>query len=362
MLRDLHWEAMGPLAIKIQNTAIYESVQPSTLTPPPEHMISGHYLNRFGYRVLRPHGAGSWLLFFSVQGTGRFQQPGLVTEARPGDLHLLGPDAYSDYGTAPPNDFKKTPKPSARQGRKNSYIQYLHLSEGRTRPNRKIHGWRFHWIHFQPEPTWFELLKLPVLGPGLGHLKIKDKRLRERIQKAFERIHLDLMTESQAGERLAKLALEEILVLISKEKEMAILDPRIQQAMQALRETPGRKHTVATLARTAHLSASRFAHLFKQQTGHSITQTLLSLRIRQAARLLATSDDRISNIAETMGFYSPYVFSKQFKDRIGMSPRAYRNSVRQGEARESVPRGWRLDQKRFKELAKAGVRSESARP
>src|SRR5205807_3225926 len=83
-------------------------------------------------------------------------------------------------------------------------------------------------------------------------------------------------------------------------------------------------NTPGTLAREVDLSPSRLAHLFKQELGDSVTNTVLILRLRRAARLLEYTSRRVGAIAEDVGFSSAFYFSRQFHRHFGLSPRAYR--------------------------------------
>ncbi|QYM80691.1 AraC family transcriptional regulator [Horticoccus luteus] len=68
---------------------------------------------------------------------------------------------------------------------------------------------------------------------------------------------------------------------------------------------------------------------FKQETGQSLHQYRLQLRMNRAKFLLKKSDITIEQIALQTGFESPYYFSQIFKRKTGCSPRDWR--------REDVP-------------------------
>jgi AraC family transcriptional regulator of arabinose operon len=82
--------------------------------------------------------------------------------------------------------------------------------------------------------------------------------------------------------------------------------------------------SVAGLAGLVGLSPSRLTHLFKETVGASIVQTVLQLRLRQAARLLEFTDLTVAEIAAQVGFESAFYFSRQFKAHYGVSPSTYR--------------------------------------
>ena len=334
------------MANKIHKPAVYEEIRPSDTTPPPQAMLSGFYHAAMGYRVVRPHGAGSWLLFFTVAGTGLLRQPRAEWRQGPGAVALLAPDAFSDYGVPflpgrQPEPLVKAAYhrrferylPVAREKLQadptRRYVRFLHLDPRRPWPDSR-HGWRFHWIHFQPRPAWASWLHLPEAGSGLYEGRVEPPPARARIEAAFQRIHQDLLGGGLQAEGLAYSALEEIFQLLNRENGATRLplDPRIAAALDRIRDRPSGGHAVAALAQAAALSPSRFAHLFKSATGTSVAQQVIHGRVAQARKLLASTEERISDIAYALGYCSPYYFSRQFKALAGLSPKAFRMKMR----------------------------------
>jgi AraC family transcriptional regulator len=67
--------------------------------------------------------------------------------------------------------------------------------------------------------------------------------------------------------------------------------------------------------------------MFKQTYGETPYQRLSRLRIQRAQRLLATSDMPITQIALDCGFTNQAHFAAAFRRLVGLSPRAYRQSI-----------------------------------
>ncbi|HEY9620879.1 MAG TPA: AraC family transcriptional regulator [Crinalium sp.] len=78
------------------------------------------------------------------------------------------------------------------------------------------------------------------------------------------------------------------------------------------------------LASLLGMSQFHFSHQFKQATGISPYQYLLQQRIERAKQLLKQSDCPIADIALTCGFNSHSHLSKQFRQLMGTTPKAYR--------------------------------------
>jgi AraC family transcriptional regulator len=99
---------------------------------------------------------------------------------------------------------------------------------------------------------------------------------------------------------------------------------RIAQVLRHLAARVAEQHTIADLARMACISPYHFLRTFKQVTGVTPHQWLLRARLREAAQRLATSRERITNIALDVGFEDLSNFVRSFRAEFGVSPRGYR--------------------------------------
>jgi len=96
-------------------------------------------------------------------------------------------------------------------------------------------------------------------------------------------------------------------------------DRRIRDAVEALSHTPGQDANVAGMALTAGLSASRFQHLFKRETGVPFRRFRIWTRLR-AALAAARGGAALTDAAHAAGFSSSAHLSTAFKDMFGMAP------------------------------------------
>ncbi len=102
------------------------------------------------------------------------------------------------------------------------------------------------------------------------------------------------------------------------------IDPRIRKVMQFLNGNPDNRLDTASLAAMAGMSADYFSRFFKKSTGMSLKHFQVSSRLRHAHYLLEYSDMRINEIARTLNYADAYIFSKQFKEFYGLSPKELR--------------------------------------
>ncbi len=90
---------------------------------------------------------------------------------------------------------------------------------------------------------------------------------------------------------------------------------------------------VDALASRANTSPRTFARRFRQQTGTTPLQWLLTARIRRAQEMLETGSQTIDAVAAAVGFEAPVSFRARFQQVVGISPQAYRRRFHDADAR-----------------------------
>ena len=82
-----------------------------------------------------------------------------------------------------------------------------------------------------------------------------------------------------------------------------------------------------SLCETHCINASYLSQLFKKELGITFTAYLTHLRINYAKELLSTTNLRISEISERVGYDYYFNFTKLFKKETGFTPKQYRDEV-----------------------------------
>lgn len=175
----------------------------------------------------------------------------------------------------------------------------------------------------------------PVLSqlPQVVHL---PARLGQR--SSLSRV-VELLAEELAGSRAGgQLAIEALLDLlfVTTLREWhdlnpdngwaaALSDPAIAGALRHVHETPQHPWSVAELAAEAGLSRATFAKRFAQLTDLPPMVYLTWWRMTLAAGLLRDTDRLLADIAEAVGYSSPYAFANAFKRAHGVAPGRYRS-------------------------------------
>jgi AraC-like DNA-binding protein len=98
---------------------------------------------------------------------------------------------------------------------------------------------------------------------------------------------------------------------------------RIDPAIQAMQEHPGKNWAVSELAAMCGYHPIHFAKLFKEEIGLLPKHYIIGERIKRAKRALLQGE-KVEVISEKLGFTSIHYFSHQFKRLTGLTPTEFR--------------------------------------
>ena len=100
----------------------------------------------------------------------------------------------------------------------------------------------------------------------------------------------------------------------------------MQKALAFIGRNAVRGIGVQDVARHLKVSYSLLNLRFQELQGTSVYEALLRTRLGAVIALLKTSDEKIDTIAERCGWKAPASLKKLFKQRYGVSMRAYRKA------------------------------------
>ena len=156
----------------------------------------------------------------------------------------------------------------------------------------------------------------------------------EAVRAAFETMLQELKQPSIGTRVLTEALMKQCLVLLFRQHLdrqgtasplfAALQDQRLARAVAAVVEKPGGRHSLADLASLAGMSRSSFAERFSRTFGQSPLDFVLTVRLRHAAHLLATTELPVKLVADAVGYASRSHFSRAFKVAYGTDPTAYR--------------------------------------
>ncbi|MEC5143958.1 AraC family transcriptional regulator [Chitinophaga sp. 212800010-3] len=266
----------------------YQSVSPHSRYPSKDHP-SGYRFSPDTGRIL-----DEYQLIYITRGAGRFSSAHLnnspVTE---GAVMLLFPGEWHSY----------TPEPAT--------------------------GWDTWWVGFRGAAAdqlfrhhYFQRQE-PLYQLGFS----------EQLVGLFRQI-TELAADEQTGfqQAIAGIVMHMLgtvyfSVRNSRLQETEIAT-KIEKARLLMREHPDGSISPEQLALELNISYSWFRRMFKQHTGLSPAQYQQQIRTQRAKELLAGSRKTIKEIAYELNFESTNYFTSFFRQRVGVTPAAFRNNTR----------------------------------
>lgn len=105
---------------------------------------------------------------------------------------------------------------------------------------------------------------------------------------------------------------------------VALSDPVVGPALEALHAEPARQWTVAELAARGGAGRAAFAKRFRDLTGSAPLAYLRSWRMALAAEYLADPQVTVGAVARRVGYSDAFTFSAAFKRERGVAPSTVR--------------------------------------
>ncbi|MCS4486567.1 helix-turn-helix domain-containing protein [Staphylococcus americanisciuri] len=169
--------------------------------------------------------------------------------------------------------------------------------------------------------------------------KYKVYLINSLSRKAIERAHVNLLTVDQLSkkfatqideansvedlEQIAKNLIYEYTATVIKAKSLHY-SPKISKVVQYIEMNLDRPITLKELAENVELAPAYLSRLFNKETGQSVSQYMMSLRLKKGKNLLETTSMSIEDIASYVGFQQQSYFAKCFRDYFGQTPLQYR--------------------------------------
>jgi len=270
----------------------FTNIQPDESYPRPQHPVD-HYFKWKKGRVLQ-----SYQIILITAGAGVFECATLPSTqvVGPGTILVLFPGVWHRY-----------------------------------RPNPET-GWVEHWIECGG-PVFDEAARSGLIQPRHSVLKTG---LASDFSDCFERCHSLAQIDALANQDLLSTLGLHLLAMLGclRRGERGFTKPMDGVVQRALMLIALRCHEpldFKALAAELGMGYSNFRHGFVARVGVSPREHYLNSRIQKAQDLLLGTARSVKEIAEILGFESPSHLSKQFKDRIGVSPVDWREGrTRQG--------------------------------
>ncbi len=176
----------------------------------------------------------------------------------------------------------------------------------------------------------------PLMEHGVSFLKFQKNSGDSVYFQAFDRAFAACAEEGDGYEFRVRDALSDIILYV-KSKSITAQDRtipsgqemRLKQMLMYIDRNLENHITVPEIAGAANICTRECQRIFHRYIHYSPTEYILRKRMFHAARMLADTDSSVTDIALNCGFSNPCYFSKQFRQMMNTTPRAYRAEVRE---------------------------------
>jgi AraC family transcriptional regulator, melibiose operon regulatory protein len=195
--------------------------------------------------------------------------------------------------------------------------------------------------------TWFLQYRLPEEFTHLildGQVLVDPQASSQGDFDLFERWVDDLRLRLPTRQRIVLLEVEARLLRFAEGLAVHSLPPgnrrnassvcdrnsadRIRQMLSFIAQNYTDQITVEIIGKSVGLHPNYAMNLFRKTVGTTLVSYVTRLRVSRAQQLLATSDDKVVDVALSSGFNSLSRFNDVFKKACGSSPRKYRERCR----------------------------------
>jgi AraC-like DNA-binding protein len=114
------------------------------------------------------------------------------------------------------------------------------------------------------------------------------------------------------------------------------LDDPIARAKVMIERHPFQPWTVEMLGRKVGMGRSNFAARFTAQIGKTPIDVLTEERMKHAERFLQTTELKIGEVSERVGYRSEAAFIRRFTDHFGMAPGKFRRQAKLAAATKDL--------------------------
>ncbi|MEK4384544.1 AraC family transcriptional regulator [Solibacillus sp. FSL W7-1464] len=200
-------------------------------------------------------------------------------------------------------------------------------------------------IHFSPQ--WIEKALEAVDGLHLLDvfeklhyclIRTQENEESKELEKLVQRLEEAQQNNDFTGvgkEANTKILLLQILVAVNQLGQvhsLKIPSKKAEKEMHAeniasfIQGNFQMKLSIESIADALNLSKSYTSHVFKEMTGFTIMEYVMGCRLNRVKQLLENEPEKtLKNIAHESGFESISHFSRYFREKVGMTAKAYRN-------------------------------------
>lgn len=245
----------------------------------------GHYYCEYGYKIRRKH-VDNLLLMLVEEGEMRLEYRDRHYTAKAGDIILMDCTFPQYYDTAD------------------------HVA--------------FYWLHISGLNA-FELCEyLTHANEGILFRTPNNEKIAELIRLIVSQYANHQLVNDAEQSRLLHSVLCYLMPSAQATAPASEDDP-VQKVIAYIYQHLGEDLSLKRLAAEVYMSPTHLIRLFREQIQHSPHEYIVLMRMDRAKYLLKTTALPIKTIAFEVGYHSESSFTGAFTERIGISPRRFRD-------------------------------------
>ena len=197
-------------------------------------------------------------------------------------------------------------------------------------------------LQFSPETWmkgWLDRLEMERIRNFIASTD-RSFEMRGETRARAERLMHEMPAQSDA-QRVAQFILildtfatapqEDLLPLVSEIYAPSLKQEnvsRIERVKSWIVENLENEFDLSDAAKRVGMSPKSFSRFFRKNTGRSLIQFVIELRIGLACRLLVQSEASVAEVCYASGFRNLSNFNRLFRERKSVSPREFRTQFR----------------------------------
>lgn len=179
---------------------------------------------------------------------------------------------------------------------------------------------KFEYVHEAIREQAFDYLLKPTREEDIERVFRKALDVIEERKKHKARY-------SEMKNRIRKYGSQIVVSASGHEREEPYADST-ERVIRYVRENYCLEISLQELAGKFYIDPDYLSLCFKKRTGINFKEYICDLRIRKAEELLMRPEFKITEIAELVGYHDSGYFIKVFKNKLGCTPRQYREQKR----------------------------------
>lgn len=154
---------------------------------------------------------------------------------------------------------------------------------------------------------------------------VEEEEIQDCLTKVFEEIQKE-RTKTEEIENLRKAYQNSLISTVEQEPSpgIATKTDTITEIKKFIYDNFNKDISLTELASRFFMNPSYLSQMFKEKTGDTYVNYVMKLRINKAKELLKSTDMKIYEICEKVGYSDTNYFSKLFEKLEGCRPRDYK--------------------------------------